>query len=127
MNRPQILVVDNDENILSAFEDYLSKKNCTMVGAPTVETGLKKMQQQCFDLLITDVRVNSNFGINFILQAKKLQSSLPVIAITSYPDKISEANLKMSGANYLFIKPLELRKLDKAVNRCLQLNNKKIS
>lgn len=127
MYKPQVLVVDNDENILSAFEDYLSKKNCTMIGVPTVETGIKKMRQQCFDLLITDIRVNADFGIKFILLAKKLQSSIPVIAITSYPDKISEANLKLSGADYLFIKPLELRKLDKAVNSCLQSNRKKIS
>jgi DNA-binding NtrC family response regulator len=127
MHRPLILVMDNDENILSAFEDYLRKKNCTMVGVPTVEKGLKKIKLQNFDLLITDIRVNSNPGIKFILQAKKLQSTLPVIAITSYPDEISETNLKKYGADYFFIKPLELRKLDRAVSRCLKLKPKIIS
>jgi DNA-binding NtrC family response regulator len=119
--------MDNDENILSAFDDYLKKKNCYMVGVPTVESGIKKIKQQNFDLLITDVRVSSDSGMKFILQAKKLQSDLPVIAITSYPDEINQANMKNYGADYFFIKPLELRKLDRAVSRCLQLNHKKIS
>jgi len=119
--------VDNDENILSAFEDYLSKKNCSMVAASTVETGIKKMKQQNFDILITDVRENSNYGTKFIMLAKKLQPNIRVIAITSYPDKISEANLKMNGADFLFVKPLDLKKLDRAVNSCLQLSGRKIS
>jgi two-component SAPR family response regulator len=127
IHKPRVLVVDNDENILSAFEDYLTKKNCMMVGVQTAESGIKKMKQQCFDLLITDIRANSDLEIKFVLQAKKLQTKLSVIAITSYPEKISESDLKMYGADYLFIKPLELRKLDKAVNNCLQLNYKKIS
>ncbi len=124
MHRQKILVVDKDENILSAFRDYLRKKNYTMTGVNNVTSGLNKIRQQSFNLLITDVRVNSEFGINFISQAKKVQHNLPVIAITSYPDKINESDLRTYGADYLLIKPLELGKLDKAIEICLQSNLK---
>ncbi len=127
MNMHQVLVVDNDENILSAFEEYLIKKNCNMIGAPTTEVGLKKMKQQNFDLLIADVSVASKLETDFIMEAKKLQSNIRIIAITSYSDKIRESNMKINGADYLFIKPLELKKLNKAVDYCLKQNQKIIS
>lgn len=120
MNRPKILVVDHDENILSAFSDYLRRKNYSMIGVNNVETGLEKIRQQNFNLIITDIRVNSEFGTNFISKIKAAQNDLPVIAITSYPDQINESNLKNFGADYLFIKPLELNRLDKAIEICLK-------
>ena len=121
-DRPKILVVDKDENILSAFGDYMSKKNYLMIGVNNVKTGLREIREQDFHLLITDIRVNSEFGTGFISQVKSVRNNLPIIAITSYPDKITEPELKAYGANYLFIKPLELNKLDQAVTQCLQSN-----
>jgi len=123
-DRPKILVVDKDENILSAFSDYMSKKNYLMIGVNNVRTGLKEIREQNFHLLITDVRVNSEFSTGFISQAKLVRNNLPIIAITSYPDKITEPELKAYGADYLFIKPLELSKLDQAISQCLQSNYK---
>ncbi len=118
-HKPKILVVDKDENILSAFGNYLRKKNYSMTGVNNVELGLKKIQQRSFHLLITDVRENSEFGKSFISKAKETHDSLRIIAITSYPDKIKEPDLKSCGADYLFVKPLELSRLDEAIKSCL--------
>ena len=118
-HRPKILVVDRDENILSAFGNYLRKKNYSMVGVNNIKTGMKLINQHEIKIMITDVRVNSEFGVNFISQAKNVQSNLQIIAITSYPDKINEPYLKPYGVNYVFVKPLELSKLDEAINNCL--------
>ncbi len=118
--RPKILTVDRDENILSAFKDYLRKKKYSITTVNNAKAGLKKIREQSFNLLITDVRENSEFGINFISQAKSLQRSLPIIAITSFPDQITESDVKIYGADYLFVKPLELRKLDEAIENCLR-------
>jgi DNA-binding NtrC family response regulator len=122
MNRSKILVVDSDKNIISAFGNYLRKKNYSMTGINSVKAGLKKIHQQKFNLMITDIRINSEFGTSFISKVKKAQKNLPIIAITSFPDQINESDLKMYGADYLFIKPLELSKLDKAIENCLKSN-----
>ena len=129
MTRPKILVADRDKNILSAFSNYLRKKNYSMTGVDNVSDGFRKIRQQNFNLMITDVRVDSEFRKDFITKVKDVQKDLPIIAITSYPDQINESDLKICGANYLFVKPLELSKLDKAIENCLQLNSltKKVS
>ena len=117
--RPKILVVDKDENILSAFGNYLRKKNYSMTGVDNIAAGLKKIRQQGYNLLITDVRENSEFSKDFIARAKEEQNSLRIIAITSYPDRIKEPELKSYGADYLFVKPLELSMLNEAIEICL--------
>lgn len=122
MNRPKILVVDSDKNIISAFSNYLRKKNYSMTGVNSVDAGLNMIRQLKFNLMITDIRVNSEFGTGFISKVKETQKNLPIIAITSYPDQINESDLKPYGADYLFIKPLELSELNKAIESSLKLN-----
>lgn len=119
-HRPKVLVVDSDKNILSAFKNYLKKKRYSITCVNNIHAGLKKIRAQNFNLLITDIRENSEFGINFVSQAKAIQCNLPIIAITSFPDKITESDLKNYGANYLLVKPLELSKLDEAIENCLR-------
>ena len=122
-HQPKVLVVDDDQNILSAFEDFLRRERCTMIAASSAEEALKKVELQHVDLLITDVRLKYQSGVTFFMYVKEIEPKLPVIVITGYPDIISEEDVKAYGADYFFLKPLELDKLREAVRKCLHLNN----
>ncbi len=121
---PKVLVLDDDENILLAFQDFLKGEGCTMVATPAPKEALEVLEKEKFDLLITDLRLNMESGVTFVLHAKRLQPDTPIIVITGYPDTVSEAELKSYGAEYLFVKPLELKELQRAVRSCLQRNEK---
>ncbi len=121
--QPKVLVVDDDENILSAFEDFLKKERCTMIAATSAEEALTRVEHRHVDLLITDVRLKSRSGVTLFLQVKASYPKLPVIVITGYPDLINEKDVKAYGADYFFLKPLELDKLREAVRKCLHLND----
>jgi DNA-binding NtrC family response regulator len=117
---PTVLVLDDDANILAAFEDFFAKEQCTMVAASTTVEAMKLIDDQHFDLLITDIRLKSNSGVTLFLNARIRNPHLPVIVITGYPESIDEATLKSFGADFLLLKPLELDKLRSAVRACLQ-------
>jgi DNA-binding NtrC family response regulator len=119
---PRVLVLDDDVNILSAFEDFFKKEHCTMVSATTSEDAAKLMEGQRFDLLVTDVRLTSQSGVTFFLNAKALYPDLPVIVITGYPESIDEKQIMDLGVDYFFLKPLEIDKLRKAVRSCLKIS-----
>jgi DNA-binding NtrC family response regulator len=119
---PRILVLDDDVNILSAFEDFFKKEHCTMVSATSAEYAAKLMEGQRFDLLVTDVRLTSQSGVTFFLNSKALYPDLPVIVITGYPESIVEKQIKDLGIDYFFLKPLEIDKLRKAVRSCLKIS-----
>ncbi len=116
---PRVLVLDDDLNILAAFEDFFEKEQCRMTATSTAEEAMRLIEDQHFDLLITDVRLKSNSGVTFFLNAKTVDPHLSVIVITGYPESIDEQTLRSIGADFLLIKPLELEKLRKAVRACL--------
>ncbi len=122
-HQPKVLVVDDDQNILSAFEDFLRKEHCSMIAASNAEEALKKIEGEHVDLLITDIRLKHRSGVTLFMHVKGERPDLPVIVITGYPDLISEKDLKVYGAEYFFLKPLELGKLREAVRKCLHLNS----
>jgi DNA-binding NtrC family response regulator len=118
-HRPKVLVVDDDENIISAFEDFFRKEQCTMLSASNAKDALAIMNQEIINLVITDVRMKWQSGATLLMNLKENQPSLPVIVITGHPDLISEADLRHYGADYVFVKPLELEQLRGAVRTCL--------
>jgi len=123
-SQPTVLVTDDDNNILAAFEDFLRRENCSMIGVSSAEEALQKLEDHRVDLLVTDVRLKLQSGVTLLLHVKAMLPKLPVIVITGYPDRITEAAAKTYGADYVFLKPLELDKLRDAVRTCLHMNGK---
>lgn len=118
-NQPRVLVVDDDENILSAFEDFFKKEHCSMIAASNAEEAFEIVKDQLISLVITDVRMKWQSGVTLLMKIKQLRPGLPVIVITGYPSLIPETDIRHYGADYYFVKPLELDALRQAVRRCL--------
>lgn len=93
-----------------------------MVSASTTEEAMLHLQEQRIDLLITDIRLMAKSGVTLFLNAKIRRPDLRVIVITGYPDMIDEKEVQSFGADYFFLKPLELDKLRDAVRTCLRSN-----
>ena len=120
---PKVLVVDDDLNILAAFEDFLRRERCAMLSATSPADALKILRDHRVDLLVTDVRLELQSGITFLLRVKESLPKIPVIVITGYPDLVTEQDARAYGADYFFLKPLEIDKLRDAVRKCLSVNN----
>ncbi|MFI5251333.1 MAG: response regulator [Bacteroidota bacterium] len=121
--KPTVLVVDDDENIISAFEDFFRREYCIMLSASSMEQALKIISTQSPDLLITDIRLKDQSGITFFLKFKAMFKDVPVIVMTGYPESITEKEVLALGAEVLLLKPLELNKLRQAVRSCLHLHD----
>ncbi len=120
-HQPRVLVVDDDENILSAFEDFLKREHCTMVSASNAEDAFTIVTHQILNLVITDVRMKWQSGVTLLMKIKQLHPELPVIVITGYPNLIAEQDIRHIGADFYLVKPLELDQLRHAVRMCLHL------
>jgi two-component system, response regulator, stage 0 sporulation protein F len=117
---PKVLVVDDDENILSAFKGFLKTEGCTMIAARSAEEAMMKIAQQRVSLLITDIRLKHQSGVSFFMRMKGVQPDVPVIVITGFPDLVNEEDVKAYGADFFFLKPLDIDKLREAVRKCLR-------
>jgi len=123
MRQPRVLVVDDDENILSAFKSFLKKERCAMIAATSAEEAMEQFKQHTIDILITDVRLKAQSGITFLLEIRRLYRHVPIIVITGYPEVVSESDARAFGADYFFSKPLDLEQFRKTLRTCFRWNH----
>jgi CheY-like chemotaxis protein/two-component sensor histidine kinase len=90
-----VLVIDDDETILTGMAELLRSWGCTCDTAPTIEQGLALAAQREPDLLITDYRLrDQRTGMQGIAELHAaLGRDIPVVLITgdTAPERLREA------------------------------------
>ncbi len=89
----------------------------------TVDSGKKaiaKVEQNHFDLIITDLMMEGMDGIQVLKHVKDLDPGLPVIILTGYGDMASAIDALRSGADDYMLKPCDIDELLFRISRCLE-------
>ena len=89
-SRPQILVVDDENIVLSLICDALEDEDFDIETAATGQNALKIIESKTLDLIVTDIRMPDINGIDLVKRAHAIQPDMGVIFMTGY------ANLNLS-------------------------------
>jgi CheY-like chemotaxis protein len=84
-NKGKILVLDDDPVVTLSCKRILGAEGFNIVTADRGEDAIKKISNEEFDLLITDVRLPDINGITVLKESKGIQPGLDVVIITGYP------------------------------------------
>lgn len=113
-----VLIVDDEDMIRMILSQLLSKDGYNILQAGDGDAAVKACTRQKIDLIITDLVMPAKNGIDLIMEIKRSQGNVPIIAISGGGgikgafDYLSVA--KLIGAEEIFPKPLDLDKLRKA-------------
>ena len=123
-----ILIIDDEEPILSNLCYFLNEKGYDVTSASDGLKGLKlfKEDPKGFDLIITDIVMPKLSGMSLISIIKKKSPNTPIIAITGWGE-YPEALALESQANKVFSKPFELSEIDKTINDLISYKKRKCS
>lgn len=119
----RILVVDDDPEIARTLQRILEHAGHVVTTANNGTRALKCLETSSFDLLITDIVMPDQDGLAIILQSKKKNPALPIIALSGGGLGNSENYLKMAsafGANKTCEKPFEPIKLIQHVDELIR-------
>lgn len=115
----KILVIDDDVDICSLLQRFLTKNDFEVTCAYSASKGIEALIDR-FDLIISDYRLNDMDGKDLLLKIKNIQPHAPVIIITGYSDVKVAINVIKLGAFDYVTKPLLpdeiLRTIHKAIN-----------
>ena len=116
----KLLIIDDNEEILSVLSNFLKKKNYSVVTAPNGLEGMKLFESENanFDLIITDLVMPHISGVGVISIVKKVRPEIPVIAITGWGEH-PEALATESQADLVLKKPFELSELENFISDLL--------
>jgi len=124
-NRKSILVVNDEEDMLTHIERWLLMAGFTVKCTITAEKGLQLFKEAQFDLVLMDFnlkkeRNGSKTAKLFIPMFKKINPLIPIIIISATEPNLKKEDLNVSA---VFIVQGSLWKnLPLAINRVLQNN-----
>ena len=83
MEKPKILIVDDEEELLEAISTRLSAEGFECVTASNGQDGFSRFQAGGIDLVITDVIMPMSDGFSMVEWIRQV-SDVPVIVVTGY-------------------------------------------
>ena len=115
----RILIVDDELSIIEVLKSLLSREGHSITTSGDGKDALRKLKENVFDLLITDIRMPEIDGITLLQQARELQSHLAVIVITAYAKVDNAVEAMKNGAFDYVTKPFKFDEIILTVQRAL--------
>ena len=88
----KLLVVDDEANIRMLYAQELSEEGYEVVTAASTMEAVEKLQASPFDLVVLDIKLKNESGIELLQRIVKERQALPVIlcsAFSCYKDDFS--------------------------------------
>lgn len=82
----QILVVDDDKNLAQTIAESLERRGHECTVATTGKAGAAKIEQDKFDVVLTDLRMADLDGLAIVEKVRQHQPDAEVFVITGYAD-----------------------------------------
>jgi two-component system phosphate regulon response regulator OmpR len=105
-----LLVVDDDMRIRTLLTRFLGAHGFRVTPAGSAEEARRQLEQMSFDLLIVDVMMPGESGLEFI-ETLRRTSSVPVLMLTARSEAPSRIHGLEVGADDYLAKPFEPREL----------------
>ena len=102
----KVLVVDDDPVVRKSFDRVLSGKGYAVITAENGEEALRKLNEEKYDLVYTDIRMPGMSGLEVAEQVKARKPWTPVVIITGYGTDAAETRAKAAGVSSFMHKPL---------------------
>ena len=116
----RVLVVDDDEPHAEAVAESLERVGYECVVATTGTAGAKKIEDEDFDVILTDLKMEDMDGLALLRKAKQDLPDAEVMLITGHGDvKTAVEAMKQGAANYL-TKPVNLTELRATVAKAAE-------
>ncbi len=102
-----ILCIDDEPHNLEALK-RLFRKNYIVIAAPSGPKALKELDKQNFSVIISDQKMPEMTGVEFFMEAKKIQPDAVRILLTGYTDLESVIDAINQGQIHRYVtKPWE--------------------
>ncbi|MDW0219078.1 MAG: response regulator [Nitrososphaeraceae archaeon] len=116
----RILVIDDDEDILNLFSDFLKKEG---YGVTSFLDPLKALEEihrrpQRYSIIITDVRMPGISGIKLIRRICKINHDIKVIIISAF--ELNGEDLSNIRYDNFMEKPVHMQYLAQTIKRILK-------
>lgn len=120
MTKERILVVDDEASICSSLKGILEDEDFVVATAPTGEEALEVLEDQNIDLVLLDIWLPRQNGIEVLKKIKAMEGSPQVVMISGHGTIETAVKATKLGAHDFLEKPLSLEKVVLTVRNALR-------
>ncbi|MFP4480516.1 MAG: HDOD domain-containing protein [Desulfohalobiaceae bacterium] len=115
LNKPRILIVDDEEHIRDILKEALQSENMEPVCASQGEEALRLLQEESFELLLLDMRMPVLDGLSLIKSVREKGLDLPILVITGLASSEEIQEALGNGISKCIKKPFHIKSLLKDI------------
>lgn len=108
----KILIIDDDESILTVLQNMISHPNRQVHICKNPEEVGDKINPSDYDLIITDMEMGSITGIDILKITRKISNDIAVVIMTGQSD-YNEKKADQAGFDFYLPKPISRMKLNR--------------
>ena len=117
--RAKLLIVDDDEKILFAFQTMFKKDGYDTVVARDGKEALEKVESSRPDAVIMDITMPKVDGLHALQAMRERNAAIPVVLITGFGTMQTAIKAMQMGAFEYLTKPLDVVTVREVVRRAL--------
>jgi len=118
-----ILIVEDEAKMRRLLELNLGEDGFSTFSAEDAESGLKLLQQNPIDLVVTDLKLPGMDGLEFLQTIKRQNAALPVVVMTAFGSVETAVEAMKAGASDYVLKPFSLSEMRMVIHKELDVRN----
>lgn len=118
-NQGKLIIVDDDPVALKNLKHVMKKEGYTVIGIGNSQKALKLLEEQDFDIVLTDLRTEKVDGMQILDKCCTHYPDTEVIFITGYATLEAAVEAMKQGAFYYIRKPFCLDDVRKVVREAI--------
>ncbi len=127
IDKPHILVVDDDERIRDLVSRYLSEHDFVVMTAEHAADADEVLSRFSFDVLVVDVMMPGRTGVVFTQDLRKADCDVPVLLLTALGEAQDRVAGFEAGADDYLPKPFEPKELVLRLQSILRRTKKDVA
>ncbi len=116
----RILVIEDDLSLRQVLEMFLRKTGHDVTSAPSAEEGLRFVEDGEFDLVMTDLKLGRQSGLDVLSRVKTAAPECEVIVMTAYSTVETAIEAMRRGAFDYVGKPFKLDEISITIEKALE-------
>ena len=117
MHKPRILVVDDDKSICNLMKSMLEMEEYQHRVASSGEEARRLMASEQFDILISDIYLGDDSGLNLLARMKETNPEVEVVIMTAHGSVETAVNAVHNGAFDYISKPFAVDEMLEILQR----------
>jgi len=115
MEKPSILVVDDELLIRDLLYDFFTGQGWSISVAENGEKALEVLNEKSIDLILSDIKMPEMDGLTLASRVRQTHPNLPVVLMTGFPSVETAVSALRNRVEDYVIKPFNMNQLYKLI------------